>query len=53
MKKLVFLFITFFMIYVLTNAQEGKDYCSEPQEEFENRMQWFTDAKYGMCIVLK
>ena len=50
MKKLVFLFITFFMICVLTNAQEEKDFCNEPQEEFENRMQWFTDAKYGMFI---
>lgn len=50
MKYLVFLFITFFMICVLAHAQEGKDYWNEPQEEFENRMQWFTDAKYGMFI---
>lgn len=50
MKKLTLLLITFFLIGVLANAQEEKCYSNEPQEEFENRMKWFTDAKYGMFI---
>lgn len=38
------------MISVTINAQEKKDYTAESKEEFNNRMQWFTDAKYGMFI---
>ena len=31
-------------------SQEKKDYLKETSEDFDQRMQWFTDAKYGMFI---
>ncbi|MCK5154674.1 MAG: alpha-L-fucosidase, partial [Spirochaetales bacterium] len=31
-------------------SQEKKDYLNETSEDFEQRMQWFTDARYGMFI---
>jgi len=44
------LFILFIIAFALTSAQDKKGFCNEPQEEFESRMKWFTDAKYGMFI---
>lgn len=38
------------MISVSTNAQNKKDFLNESEEEFNKRLQWFTDAKYGMFI---
>src|SRR5690554_4072363 len=31
-------------------AQEKVNYLNEPEEAFQNRMEWFLDAKYGMFI---
>ncbi len=31
-------------------SQEKTNYLKESEEEFSKRMQWFTDAKYGMFI---
>jgi len=31
-------------------SQEKKDYLNETSEDFDQRMQWFTDARYGMFI---
>ena len=50
MKTKIFIVVLILSIVVNVNAQEKKDYYNEPREEFENRMQWFTDAKYGMFI---
>ncbi len=37
-------------IGVSTTAQNKEDFTAESKEEFNKRMQWFTDAKYGMFI---
>ena len=50
MKKLVLMLIISSMFSVSTNAQKKKDFTSESKEEFNKRMEWFTDAKYGMFI---
>lgn len=50
MKKLVIMLILSSMICVSTNAQKKKDFTAESKEEFNKRMQWFIDAKYGMFI---
>lgn len=50
MKKLVLMIVLATMISVSNNAQEKKDYTDETQEEFNKRMSWFTDAKFGMFI---
>ena len=49
---LIFLCMFIFLICSSTQikAQESKDFHNESQEEFDKRMQWFTDAKYGMFI---
>ncbi len=31
-------------------SQEKTNYLKESEKEFSKRMQWFTDAKYGMFI---
>jgi len=31
-------------------AQDKENYLNESKEEFQNRMLWFTNAKYGMFI---
>ncbi|MCT4603914.1 MAG: alpha-L-fucosidase [Marinifilum sp.] len=38
------------LITLLTGVQEKKDYLEESETEYEERMQWFIDAKYGMFI---
>lgn len=50
MKKLILMLIITSMISVSTKAQKKKDFTTESKEEFNERMQWFTDAKYGMFI---
>lgn len=50
MKKKAFLFIILYAMILLVNAQEKKDFCNESKKDFEKRMQWFSDAKYGMFI---
>jgi alpha-L-fucosidase len=50
MKKLALLLILSWMICVSTMGQNKEDYIAESQEAFAKRMQWFTDAKYGMFI---
>ena len=50
MKNLVLMLIISLMISVSTNAQKIKDFTAESEEEFNKRMQWFADAKYGMFI---
>ncbi len=50
MKKLFLVFIIASMIGVSTTDKKKKDFTAESKEEFNNRMQWFTDAKYGMFI---
>jgi alpha-L-fucosidase len=50
MKKLVtLLFLSLFLSGFVT-AQEKKDFTKESTEAFTKRMEWFTDAKYGMFI---
>ncbi len=49
MKKYTAVFLM--MLSVLSiQAQQNIDYLKESPEGFEKRMQWFSDAKYGMFI---
>ena len=50
MKNRVLLLIASLMLTVFSNAQKKKDFSNESAERFTKRMQWFTDAKYGMFI---
>ena len=49
MKKVTILLLAL-MIGVTIHAQTEKDYVNESKDDFENRMQWFTNADYGMFI---
>ena len=49
MKKLGYLLILLYMTNGLI-AQEKVDYLNESEDDFEHRMEWFVDAKYGMFI---
>ena len=49
MKKLV-VFALLMAVIMGANAQIKKDYLNESGEEYQKRMKWFTDAKYGMFI---
>jgi len=48
MKNLLLLLI--FILPLSGYSQVKKNYLNESQEEFNQRMQWFNDAKYGMFI---
>ncbi|RKD87851.1 alpha-L-fucosidase [Mangrovibacterium diazotrophicum] len=48
MKKLIC--IGLLLLSGLTQAQSMKNYLNESDAEFNKRMQWFTDAKFGMFI---
>jgi alpha-L-fucosidase len=48
MKKTVCLCVL--LISGLAQAQVNKDYLNESKEAFAKRMQWFTDAKFGLFI---
>ena len=51
MKKVIFLIAIYLAIPVFIQAQKKMDYLTnESQKELERRMQWFTNAKYGMFI---
>lgn len=50
MKKTMLRFIFSLMLIVSANAQNNGDFSDESAERFTKRMQWFTDAKYGMFI---
>ncbi|WP_372650754.1 alpha-L-fucosidase, partial [Draconibacterium sp.] len=47
MKYLILVFVLFVTV-VSANCQVN--YLEESTEDFEKRMKWFTDAKYGMFI---
>jgi len=47
MKYLILLFF-FSLSTTIANCQ--KNYVEESKEEFDQRMEWFTDAEYGMFI---
>ncbi len=49
MKKTIFSFIVL-LAAVSIHAQKETDFINESKADFENRMQWFTDADYGMFI---
>ena len=49
MKKLGYLLISLYLTNGLI-AQEKVDYLNESEDDFEHRMEWFVDAKYGMFI---
>lgn len=49
MKKVIYSLILL-LTTVSLHAQTETDYINESQSDFENRMQWFTDAGYGMFI---
>ena len=49
MKKLILSLIVL-IATVSTHAQTKTEFINESQDDFENRMQWFTDASYGMFI---
>lgn len=42
----------FFMGQIYNNAyaQPKTDYLNEPENEFKKRMEWFTDARFGMFV---
>jgi alpha-L-fucosidase len=47
MKKLI---IAAFLLISSANLFAQKNYLEESENEYTQRMQWFTDAKYGMFI---
>jgi alpha-L-fucosidase len=47
--KVLYLIISNFL-FLATNSQEKVNYLTETQEAYHDRMQWFTDAQYGMFI---
>jgi len=49
MKKYTIIFL-FSFVFVGLQAQEKTNYLEESVNDYENRMQWFSDAKYGMFI---
>jgi alpha-L-fucosidase len=49
MKKITISTI-FSLVLILSASAQEKSILNESKEEFENRMQWFSDAKYGMFI---
>lgn len=49
MKKIAVLTL-FLTLFASANAQDKVDYLQETPEAYQKRMQWFTDAKYGMFI---
>ena len=49
MKKVI-LSLFVLLASVSVHAQTKTEFINESQHDFENRMQWFTDASYGMFI---
>ena len=49
MRKIIILLITL-LTAVSSHTQTKIDFVNESQNDFKNRMQWFTDAGYGMFI---
>jgi len=49
MKQITLLLALLFWGF-LSFSQTNKNYLQESQEEFDQRMKWFTDAKFGMFI---
>ncbi|MFW6246361.1 MAG: hypothetical protein ACOC13_02800 [Tangfeifania sp.] len=47
MKNTIVLIVLLFTV-LAGNCQEN--YLNEPDHEFEKRMKWFLDTKYGMFI---
>lgn len=50
MKITRILLISLLITTASIRAQTKMDYVNEPKGDFENRMQWFNDANYGMFI---
>ena len=50
MNKIKILLLSLLITTVTINGQVKNNFINEPQADFENRMQWFTDAGYGMFI---
>ncbi len=48
MRKLIL--VGMLLVSLATQAQQTLDYLRETKDEFDKRMQWFTDAKFGMFI---
>lgn len=50
MKRLLIVLLLTSMTCALSMGQHKTDFMAESPEAFAERMQWFTDAKYGMFI---
>jgi len=50
MKKIFGLGMILFLIVTNIVAQQKTDFLNESTTDYQNRMKWFTDAKYGMFI---
>jgi alpha-L-fucosidase len=50
MKTKFLLLILSVVLNVFTQDQTKTDYLNESKQDFNKRMQWFVDAKYGMFI---
>lgn len=50
MNKVSLIFLLSFVITLNVKAQKQKDYTQESEEDYLNRMEWFSEAKYGMFI---
>ncbi len=49
MKRVAIVFLIVFS-FLSIQAQEKIDYLTESTKDYEKRMQWFSEAKYGMFI---
>ncbi|KAA3628956.1 MAG: alpha-L-fucosidase, partial [Bacteroidetes bacterium] len=52
MKILLRLFALFLIVSFLQNCQQSNsvDYLNETAEAFDERMEWWRDARFGMFI---
>ena len=50
MKKVTWIIITLFLMHSSLIAQEKVNFLKESREDYQKRMKWFTDSKYGMFI---
>ena len=50
MKRLILLLLISVLISNVAKAQQKLEQVEESKQEFDKRMQWFTEAKYGMFI---
>ena len=49
MKNIMLLLVSFTAVSFAAHPQ-NPNYINEPSTDFDNRLSWFTNAKYGMFI---